>query len=121
MFERIKTTELYKTVYPWRFLVNYLKNDDMMLEETRAKLVTQKIYCIEGSKAEAAITAAGGVLNKNTSLSGGVYYCFGIMTRDGLKIYTPVRATASLKTLRNWDRQVRKFGYAGTRFMDDPM
>lgn len=123
MMNRIKTNDLTKSIYPFRFLKTYLRWDDMLTEEERPA-VTKEIYCVEGPVAEKAIADEGSVLvglGSGHHLSNGVWYCFAIRTFDGVKHYTPFRATASLKTLRNWNRQVRKFGYGNLRFQNDPM
>lgn len=113
MFGRIFTTDISKTVYPKKFLIDWVKWGDMTPTNGR-EFVTQDIYCIDGKEAMIAIRKEGGVLS-TPHLSEGVNYCFFIKVFNGVKKYYPVRATASLKTQRNWARQIRKFGTVESR------
>ena len=113
MFKRVFTTDLTKTVYPWRFLINWVKWGECTPTNGK-EFVTKDLYCIDGEEAKKQISKSGGVLHA-TGLSHGVNYCFSIRTYDGVKHYYPVRATASLKTQRNWNRQIRKFGTVESR------
>lgn len=113
MFKRIFTTDLSKTVYPKKFLIDYVKWG--WAQPTLGKeFVTKGLYCIDGKEAMKQIAKTGGVL-QTTGLSEGVNYCFHIKTFNGVKCYYPVRATASLKTQANWARQIRKFGTVESR------
>lgn len=117
MLKRVFTTDLSKTVYPRRFLINYVKWG--WAQPTLGKeFVTKQLYCIDGKEAERQIRKTGGILNC-TGLSEGVNYCFSVKTYNGAKHYTPVRATASTKTQRNWARQIRKFGTVESRTAAD--
>ena len=112
MLKRILTTDLEKTIYPRKFLINYVKWGWGVSEDK--EFITKQIYCIDGAEALKQIRESGAVLNCD-GLSEGVNYCFSVKQYNGVKHYTPVRATASLKTQRNWERQIRKFGSVQSR------
>ena len=86
----------------------------------RKGICHKTLYCMNGTAAKEQIKKEGSVLCAS-DLSEYVNYCFAVRTFNGVKHYTPIRATASTKTQRNWARQIRKFGTVESRTAADCM